>query len=126
MYEVKVNLDFSSAHNLRAYKGKCEALHGHNWNVEIIVRSKNVNQIGMVVDFHDLKKILKEILVDLDHVYLNEIEFFKEKNPTSENIAKYIYDKIKEKEPLLNLVRVNIWETSNSMASYISCDKVEE
>ena len=119
MYKVKVRSDFSSAHNLRGYKGKCEELHGHNWHVEIEAGSDELNATGMVLDFSELRKILNGILAELDHKYLNEIEYFKNINPTSENIAKYIFDKVSGEKPGLKLVQVTVWETSSSAATYI-------
>jgi len=116
MYKLKVEGNFSSAHNLRGYKGKCEDLHGHNWRVKISVESSELDEIGMLLDFKYLKKKLNAILEDLDHKYLNKVAFFKRINPTSENIAKYIYDRLKPQIPLLN--SVTVWENSTSSASY--------
>ncbi len=116
MYSLKVEGVFSSAHNLRGYKGKCEDLHGHNWRVKIIVRSDRLDNIGMVLDFKYLKKKLNAVLEEMDHKYLNKIAYFKKVNPTSENIAKYIYKKLKPKIPWLNCVTV--WENATSSATY--------
>ena len=90
MFEVMVLGEFSSAHNLRGYKGKCEDLHGHNWKVELIAQNNALDATGMVVDFRELKAKLNNVLEELDHKYLNDIDYFKKVNPTSENIAKYI------------------------------------
>ncbi|TAM39465.1 6-carboxytetrahydropterin synthase QueD [bacterium] len=116
MYKLKVEGNFSSAHNLRGYKGKCEDLHGHNWRVEITVRSADLDKIGMLQDFKYLKKELNAVLEELDHKYLNKLAQFKKINPTSENIAKYIYDQLKTGIPLLN--SVTVWENSTSSATY--------
>lgn len=116
MFTLKVEAGFSAAHNLRGYKGKCEDLHGHNWKVEVEVKSVKLNNIGMVMDFGLIKEALNNILEKLDHKYLNEIPYFKKVNPTSENIAKYIFDCIKSQVPSVNLVRV--WESENSSAAY--------
>lgn len=118
MYTVKVRTDFSSAHSLRGYKGKCEALHGHNWQVELAVKSQGLDGIGMVIDFGELKTLLNEVLGELDHKNLNDLESFKEANPTSENIARFIYRKIKEKKTSLNIAEVTVWETPSSSATY--------
>jgi len=118
MYTIKVQSHFSSAHNLREYKGKCEALHGHNWKVEVSVSSEGLNKIGMVIDFKELKKSLAEITSTLDHKNLNDLENFKKTNPTSENIAKYIYDCIITKHPELDIGSVTVWETDTSSATY--------
>ena len=120
MYTIKVRSKFSSAHNLRGYQGKCEALHGHNWNVEVEVSALEVDDTGMVLDFTELKRILNEIVGELDHKYLNDIEYFKAVNPTSENIARYVHEKILYKNPDLNVSKVIVWETETSSATYIA------
>jgi len=116
MYSIKVEAYFSSAHYLRGYKGKCEELHGHNWKVEVNVETPGLDKTGMVMDFKDVKKRLGGILEKLDHKCLNKLDYFKKFNPTSENIAKYIYDNLKAKTPGLKLVTV--WESHNCCASY--------
>jgi 6-pyruvoyltetrahydropterin/6-carboxytetrahydropterin synthase len=116
MFTVKVQASFSSAHNLKGYKGKCEELHGHNWNVELAVSESKLDKIGMALDFSYLKGRLNKVLERLDHKYLNDLPYFKKTNPTSENIAKYIYDTLK---PLiLNLSSVTVWESDKSSATY--------
>jgi len=116
MYEASVIADFSSAHNLRNYKGKCENVHGHNWKVELSVVSDELDTQGMVADFKGLKEMLKGLLEELDHKNLNDIDYFKKVNPTSENIAKYLYDKIKDRGVNVSLVKV--WESDTSYATY--------
>ncbi len=116
MYKLKVEADFSSAHNLRGYKGKCEELHGHNWKVELYVGNKDLDKTGMVLDFKFLKENLNKVLDKLDHKYLNEIDYFKKINPTSENIAKYIYDRLKNKVP--GLISITVWESDKARAMY--------
>jgi 6-pyruvoyltetrahydropterin/6-carboxytetrahydropterin synthase len=116
MYSLRVEGSFSSAHNLRGYKGKCEDLHGHNWRVKICVKSKELDNIGMLLDFKYLKKRLNAVLERMDHKYLNKLSFFKKVNPTSENIAKYIYDALKSRTPLLS--SVTVWENNASSATY--------
>lgn len=116
MYSIKVEGNFSSAHNLRGYKGKCEDLHGHNWKVEVVVCSAKLDKIGMVMDFKLVKNALAVILDKLDHKYLNKVGHFKRVNPTSENIARYIYDKLKSRIP--QLASVTVWENPSSLATY--------
>ncbi|MCK9432425.1 MAG: 6-carboxytetrahydropterin synthase QueD [Candidatus Omnitrophota bacterium] len=126
MYSLKVQGSFSSAHNLRGYKGKCEDLHGHNWVVEITVESGKLDKIGMVLDFKFLKKELGACLEKMDHKYLNNIPYFsagggsacggKNVNPTSENIAYYLYRQLKSR--ILLLKRVTVWENASSSAAY--------
>ncbi len=116
MYNIRVEAYFSSAHYLRDYQGKCEELHGHNWKTEAVVESKELGKSGMVLDFNDLKTQLNKVLEGLDHKCLNELEYFKKVNPTSENIAQYIYNSLKQQVKDLKLVTV--WESHNSCASY--------
>jgi len=113
MYEIKVISEFSGAHNLRHYKGKCEDLHGHNWKIEVSVAGDKLDEAGMIVDFRELKAKLNKVLEILDHKLLNDLDFFKKINPTSENIAKYIYDKLD-----LKPAKVTVWETDASAATY--------
>ncbi len=116
MYKLKVESDFSSAHNLRGYRGKCEELHGHNWKVELAVSSSRLDKLGMVLDFKFLKGRLNSVLDKLDHKYLNEIPYFKRVNPTSENIAKYIYDALKK--DIRGILSVTVWESDKARATY--------
>jgi 6-pyruvoyltetrahydropterin/6-carboxytetrahydropterin synthase len=116
MYIIKVEGNFSAAHNLRSYKGKCEELHGHNWKVEAAVASETLDATGMVMDFNRLKMKLKNVLKQFDHTYINNIPYFKKVNPTSENIARYIYENLRSRLP--GLKTVTVWENSTSSAIY--------
>ncbi|PIV39321.1 MAG: 6-carboxytetrahydropterin synthase QueD [Candidatus Omnitrophica bacterium CG02_land_8_20_14_3_00__42_8] len=133
MYEILVKGDFSSAHNLRGYKGRCEELHGHNWKVEARFEKADLNDIGISVDFTELKSMLKDILKKLDHTYLNKMSIFKKENPSAENIARFIYVKLKGsirneageglkpspvKEKGLSLKSISVWESETSCAMY--------
>ena len=120
MYEVMVQKHFSSAHNLRGYEGKCEALHGHNWSVEVVVRAEKLNDIGIALDFKDIKEALDEQMEKLDHKYLNETPPFDEINPTTENIAKFLYDTLSKllNDDRLRIYRINVWESPGSCGSY--------
>ncbi len=120
MYELIIESQFSAAHQLRGYMGKCENLHGHNWRVQVVVNAEKLNEIGLVIDFHELKKTTNEILSSLDHSVLNEIFPFTEINPSSENIAKWLYDSIKKKitNHNINVSSVTVWETETASATY--------
>nr|WP_320145742.1 6-carboxytetrahydropterin synthase QueD [uncultured Anaeromusa sp.] len=122
MYDLTISLDFEAAHCIREYPGKCRRLHGHNWRVEVSVCGETLNELGMLVDFHDLKDAAKGVLDELDHHYLNELEAFCQLNPTAENLARYIYEQL-EQLPLLRqgdvfLTQVKIWESLHSAVAY--------
>lgn len=122
MYKLMIETDFSAAHQLRGYKGKCENLHGHNWKVQVSVTSEVLNEIELVIDFHELKEITREIVSNLDHKIINNVYPFIEKNPSSENIAKWIYDSLKEKLKVkydhIEVSSVTVWESSTASATY--------
>ena len=126
MYELKISSVFSSAHNLRGYNGKCENIHGHNWQIEVIVCSELLNEIGIAIDFKILKSYLKIIMEKLDHKYINELPYFENINPSAENIAKYIFKEFgilldnnqESKNINIKVKKVNVYETATSMASY--------
>ncbi|MCX5710093.1 MAG: 6-carboxytetrahydropterin synthase QueD [Candidatus Omnitrophica bacterium] len=116
MYSVRVEAGFSSAHNLREYKGKCEDLHGHNWRVELVAQGKTLDKAGMLIDFKYMKAELSRLLETLDHKYLNKLAYFKKVNPTSENIAAFVYRRLKSK--IRGLKSVTVWENNTSAATY--------
>jgi 6-pyruvoyltetrahydropterin/6-carboxytetrahydropterin synthase len=120
MYELTIETGFASAHQLRGYKGKCEKLHGHNWKVQISVTAERLNEIDLAIDFHELKKIANELISPLDHAFLNDIFPFTEKNPSSENIAKWIYDSLKKRiqDENIRVSAVTVWESDTASASY--------
>jgi 6-pyruvoyltetrahydropterin/6-carboxytetrahydropterin synthase len=120
MYEILIKGDFSSAHNLAGYKGKCEDLHGHSWKIDARFEKEGLDNIGISVDFTLLKAKLKAILKKLDHTYLNKLDVFKKQNPSAENIARFIYLKLKSgvKEKGLSLKSVSVWESETSCATY--------
>ena len=118
MFEISIKDNIASAHYLRGYEGRCKDLHGHTWKVEVVIESKKLDKIGMVVDFVELKKKLKEFLKPIDHVCLNDLAYFKKNNPTTENIAKYIYDNFQEKIKPLKIKYVQVWESDSSSVVY--------
>ena len=119
MYRIGVKQSFSSAHFIKDYKGKCENLHGHNYKVEAFVIGDSLDKAGMLIDFSELKKCIKIIIEKLDHTLLNDLEYFNNNNPSSENIAKFIYDEMRKilKEGI-TLEKVRIWETEEQYAEY--------
>ena len=122
MYELKIDDAFAAAHKLREYKGQCEALHGHNWKVEVVVRADRLNDIGLAVDFKELKEATTAVLDQLDHTYLNELPAFREQNPSSELLAKYILEQVQGRvgREGLWVHRVTAWESDNACASYLA------
>ena len=121
MYELKVIGRFAAAHNLTNYEGKCEALHGHNWTVEAFVVSDRLDEAGMALDFGILKKHLNAALDELDHKYLNELPFFAGVSPSSERIAKFVFERLLRTvgDGPARVTKVSAWESENSCASYI-------
>jgi 6-pyruvoyltetrahydropterin/6-carboxytetrahydropterin synthase len=120
MYEISIQTSFSAAHRLRNYQGDCESLHGHNWKVLVTAQSEKLNDIGLAIDFKTLKKITNEAIDCLDHAFLNDIEPFCEINPSSENIARVLFEKIKTSLAAfdISLSKVSVWESENAWASY--------
>lgn len=136
MFELTAIESFSAAHSLRSYQGPCEKLHGHNFKVEATISCKKLNKLSIGMDFKEIKEILRDILKKLDHTFLNELPYFKNINPTSEEIAHFIYMEMKDKiddnrqSRLLATARgscqdnckmkcVAVWESDNSKATYI-------
>ena len=117
-YKLSVIDWFSSAHFLRQYKGKCENLHGHNWKVRVCLSGNKLDETGMLLDFTDIKKHLKEVIIYLDHKLLNEIKPFDKVNPTAENIAAFIFEKMKVAETEnAKICEVEVWESRTSSAT---------
>lgn len=116
-----IEREFSSAHQLRGYKGKCENLHGHNYKVEIYARGAELNNIGLLIDFGDLKKAANEIVAYLDHRNLNELPPFDEElNPSAENIARYLVEYLNSRigDDRVKVYKVRCYETPSSVATY--------
>ena len=121
MYKLTVKSQFSAAHFLRNYEGSCENLHGHNWIVTLTVEGKKLNSADLLIDFKELKKILKQILEELDHRLINDHPDFIEVNPSSERLAEFIFKKAKEKlKPYkgIKVKEVSVYETETSCATY--------
>jgi len=120
MYKLNVTSSFSSAHKLNGYEGLCKNLHGHNWKVRICVMCDVLDEIGMAMDFGIIKNMLNEMLSELDHQYLNDLPAFKEMNPTSENLARYIYEKMGQKlsQCPCEVVETEVWESEKTSVVY--------
>ena len=121
MHEVSIEMEFSSAHALRGYQGKCENTHGHNYKVEIHVRGERLNDIGLLIDFKELKAATKRVVDYLDHKNINELPPFDiELNPSAENLAAYFYYEVggQVNDDRVRVDRVRVWETSTCSATY--------
>ncbi|HEX8335783.1 MAG TPA: 6-carboxytetrahydropterin synthase QueD [Pyrinomonadaceae bacterium] len=120
-FEVMIERNFSSAHQLRGYKGKCENLHGHNYKIEIYARGSELDNIGLLVDFGELKEAADEVVAYLDHRNINELPPFDEElNPSAENLARYILERVASRvgDDRVSVYKVRCFETPTSVATY--------
>ncbi len=122
MFEVAKEIMISATHRVREHDGGCERIHGHNWKIVVYVGASKLNNMGMVIDFKDLKKVMKEVIMPMDHNDINTYKPFDIVNPTSENIAKYIYEEVSKKinDDRISVSRVEVFETDKSKAIYKS------
>ncbi len=120
MYELTVEKTFAAAHYLRDFDGPCANLHGHNYRVIVFVRGKELNRLGMIADFSDVKIALATILRPLDHACLNDLPAFQTENPTTERVAHHIACALCEHDfgPFVRVHAVQVWETVNQSATY--------
>jgi len=120
MFEVKIETHFSSAHHLLHYKGVCENQHGHNWRVEVFVAGETLDKSNILVDFKVLKREVNKIVDYLDHADINELPEFAGVSPSSEILAKFIYERVKEKflDTPFGVSKVSVYETPTSCATY--------
>jgi 6-pyruvoyltetrahydropterin/6-carboxytetrahydropterin synthase len=119
MFYLRVEADFAAAHQLREYQGKCENLHGHNWRVAVKVKGESLGSQGMLMDFTELKRLLGEVLGRLDHQFLNELPPFDQINPTSENLARHIYQSLAPRLPAgVAMAGTMVWESEKCSAIY--------
>ncbi len=120
MYRLMIKTSFAAAHNLINYQGDCENLHGHNWRVEVVVAAKELDKAGLGIDFKVLKKQTNSLLDELDHKYLNDLTPFKNDSPSSENISRYLFERLSEtlNNENITVEKINVWESENACASY--------
>lgn len=122
MYEIKVSTRFDAAHFLRNYEGPCARMHGHTWRVEAAVVGEELGPGQLLIDFHDLGELLREVIAPFDHCCLNEMDPFLELSPTSENIARFIYGRLEERlrelPPGVRLSWVGVSESPDTGAVY--------
>ena len=121
MYTVSVQAHYDAAHFLRNYKGKCERLHGHRYVVEAALQTAELNEAGIAFDFVDLKRELRALAEELDHVNLNDLPQFRELETSAENQARWFYDELKKRLPAAladGLLYARVWETPTQWAQY--------
>ncbi len=122
MFEIAVEETFAAGHALRGYKGKCENVHGHNYKVRVVLTGEQLDHVGLVYDFVELKKRMDEVIRGIDHKFLNDLPPFTELNPSAENIAKYFYDELSRRLAAgpngARLREVTIFETDTTTATY--------
>jgi len=124
MYEVSVEQTFAAGHALRGYKGKCEYVHGHNYRVRVTLQGERLNSLGLLVDFVEVKRLLRNAVEYLDHRFVNELPPFDTLNPTAENMARYFYEEVNKgleagsADVPVRVAEVRIWETETSIAAY--------
>ena len=120
VFEVYVKTHFSAAHRLCGYPGECARIHGHNWIVEVYVQCSELNELGIGIDFRDIKQAAKDVLAVMDHSDLNDLPYFKDINPSSENIAKYLYRELSKtlNTGKMKVSKIKVCETPGAGAFY--------
>ena len=120
MYELKVISSIAAAHRLKGIEGKCEALHGHNWKVEVFVTGEDLGADGLLIDFKWIKRATAKVLQELDHKFLNELDAFEGLNPSSENLARHIHESVRRQldQENISVSKVTVWESDTAAATY--------
>ena len=120
MYEVTATMVISASHHLRGYEGKCENVHGHNYKIEATVATEDLNQTGLAVDFKVLKEHLQKVAGKFDHTDLNQHEEFKQENPSSENLARVVFEGLKRsmQDLKVSVLHVKVWESEGAYVTY--------
>lgn len=120
IYTLRVVTEFAAAHSLRGYEGSCSRLHGHNWKIEVEIRTRELDEVGMGVDFREMRRAARAVTERLDHRYLNELEPFTEVNPTAENIAAHCFREIGARlnGPTATVQAVTVWENDRACVRY--------
>jgi 6-pyruvoyltetrahydropterin/6-carboxytetrahydropterin synthase len=123
MFQITVEDTFAAGHYLRNYRGKCENPHGHNYKVRVTLCGEELDRAGLLLDFKDLKEVMRDVVDRLDHQMMNDLEPFKVVNPSAENLAKYFYDETQKKlcsvsNGRVRVKDVTVWETETTTATY--------
>jgi 6-pyruvoyltetrahydropterin/6-carboxytetrahydropterin synthase len=116
-FSIRSICTFAAAHQLRLHDGSLEPLHGHNWRVEVTVSAAKLDPIGVVMDFHELERLVQDIVAPMHNRHLNELAMFAASNPTTENVATSIGKSLRLPAGVL-LERVEVWETAENSAIY--------
>lgn len=121
-FELTIEKYFSASHSLNNYPGACANNHGHNWRVQLTISGEKLNELGILMDFREMKQVIDKYLDELDHTFINNHNYFKENklNPSSENIAKFIYEGVENylKDKHLKVESVLVGETPTCYAKY--------
>jgi len=122
-YELMIETHFAAAHSLRDYPGDCARLHGHNWRVELYVMCEKLDNLGLAVDYKVLKRELKAAIAAWDHYNLNDVAPFNTVNPSSENVARILYEEMAKRldDGRLHVSRIVIGETCTARVTYWPC-----
>ncbi|HYB61396.1 MAG TPA: 6-carboxytetrahydropterin synthase QueD [Methylomirabilota bacterium] len=122
MFQISVEETFSAGHALRGYKGKCENPHGHNYKVQVLLEGAALDSIGLLYDFTHVKQVLKDVILGVDHKFLNDQPPFDTLNPSAENIAKYFFDEAAKRmhggTASARIKSITVWETDTTSATY--------
>lgn len=121
MYELKIISHLAAAHQLKEFEGPCERLHGHNWRIEVHVTGERLEKNGLLMDFKWIKRATEKVVEELDHRFLNELDAFKDMSPSSENIARHIYESLARdlNNEKVKVSRVTAWESDSACATYM-------
>ncbi|HID00954.1 MAG TPA: 6-carboxytetrahydropterin synthase QueD [Piscirickettsiaceae bacterium] len=119
-FRLKTILDFAAAHRLQGYAGDCAKLHGHNWKVEVHVVGDQLDEVGMVLDFKQIKQHAKAVIAELDHTYLNDHPWFQQRNPTAENLALFLFETLSERinTATYQVDAITVWENERNCVTY--------
>lgn len=118
MFEICVEHTFAAGHALRNYYGKCENVHGHNYRVQVAIEGADLDESGLLYDFSDLKRRLRQVSEYFDHQFINDLKPFDEINPSAENIARFICEQIQKDLKNASISYVRVWETDTAWATF--------
>jgi len=122
MFEITMEESFPAAHALRGYRGKCQYVHGHNYRLRVSLQADELDAAGLVVDFAEVRRLLRDLVEPFDHRLLNEVRPFDTLNPTAENMARYFFEELRRRlaayAPRVRVAEVRVWETEAATAAY--------